>query len=55
MRSLTEGDAVYFGSLRVRQVFVHLLDDLLLHLRDGVAVQDFDRGHIGTLAMNQHL
>ncbi len=33
--ALTEGDSVYFGSLRVRQVFVHLLEDLLLHLRDG--------------------
>ncbi len=53
--SLTECDAVHCGSLGVRQIPVHLLDDLLLHLGDAVAVQDFDRGHIGTLAVNQHL
>lgn len=55
MRGLTECDAVHRGSLGVGQIPVHLLDDLLLHLGDAVTVQDFDRGHVGTLTVNQHL
>lgn len=53
--SLTQGDAVHFGSLRVRQVLVNLLDDLLLHLRDRVTVQHLHRGDVRPLALNQHL
>ncbi len=53
--ALTEGDSVYFGSLRVRQVFVHLLEDLLLHLRDAVTVQHLHGGDVRPLALDQHL
>lgn len=53
--SLTECDAVHHGSLRVGQIPVHLFDDLLLHLGDAVTVQDFDRSHVGTFTVNQHL
>lgn len=52
---LTQGDAVDFGPLGVWQVPVHLLDDLLFHLRDGVTVQHLDGRNIRPLALNQHL
>lgn len=43
---LTQSDAVSLGALGVWQVPVHLLYDLLLHLRDGVTVQYLDIRHI---------
>lgn len=52
---LTQCDTVDLRPLGVRQVPVHLLYDLLLHLRDGVTVQHLDGRHIWTLALHQHL
>lgn len=52
---LTQCDTVDLWPLGVRLVPVHLLYNLLLHLRDGVTVQHLDGRHIRTLTLHQHL
>lgn len=41
--SLTQIHVSCFGSLRVRATLIHCVQQLLLHLSDGVTVQAFDR------------
>lgn len=53
--TLTECDAVDLRPLGVRQVPVHLLDDFLFHLWNGVTVQYLDGCDIWTLVLHQHL
>ena len=53
--SLTQGNAVHLGTQGVRQVPVHLLDDLLLDLWDGVTVEHLHGCNVQTFTLNQHL